>query len=164
MVKLYDYRMYELNLKQHKFNDGDYATAAQAVEVKLDLKKLEDPNFEILCVNSFTENLNYLTENWADFCNAGTTSTAMVGIDPEYSGEFIIKYNELTANVTKIRHDIQAVNNIPVQITNTLLDEQLDFKGSFSSFEVTMESNALIKASFSIKPTTAVKRTDVPVV
>lgn len=153
----------KLDLKQFGWKKGDYGTAAQALSVEMDIDRVDPnaPEYKIMCVNTFTENLNYLTEQWADMCNAGAMSTAMVGLDPEFSGEMVIKFDESSADLAAIRHDVTRLNNIPVQITNTLLSEVISFKAAMASFEITYEANALIKASFSVKPVTLIDRQEV---
>ena len=132
------------------FNKGDTATAAQSVKLELDL--LKDDNFQVVCVNSLSEALNYTTETWNDFCSNGFSSSAVTGIDPEWSAEMVLRYEETSVELTKLRYNIAAINNVPMRITNTLLNEVVEVNVSITSFELTYVAAELQKASFTIKP------------
>lgn len=132
------------------FNAGDTTTGAQALTIEMDL--LKNDTFATICTNSFTEALNYSTETWADLCSDGFSSSATTGIDLEYSGEAVIRKGEATMDLVKLRYDIGAVNNIPMRISNTFFGEQMEVNVSVTSLEVTFESQALIKVSFTFKP------------
>lgn len=132
------------------FNKGDTATAAQSVEIKLDI--LKDGNMEAVCVNSLSEALNYNTETWTDFCSKGFSSTATTGIDLEWSAEMTLRYAETSVELAKLRHQINSLNNIPMELTNTLLNEKLTINVSLTSFDLDLVSDELQKASFNIKP------------
>lgn len=132
------------------FNKGDTATAAQTVTFSLDL--LKDGNMEVVCVNSLSEALNYNTETWTDFCSNGFSSTATTGIDLEWSAEMILRYGESSAELTKLRYNIQDMNNIPMEVQNTLLNEKVKVNVSITSFDLDLVSDELQKASFNVKP------------
>lgn len=147
------------------FNTGDTATGATALKIEIDLEKLGTPEaYKGLCVNAISEALNYMVENWADLCNGGVTSTALVGIDPTYSGDMVMKKDETSMDIAKLRFDITAMSNIPVKITNEFYNEVLEFNATFTKFDTTLEANALIKTSFEFKPVTSVVPTEIPVV
>ncbi|MFV0395558.1 MAG: hypothetical protein ACK5LC_14430 [Coprobacillaceae bacterium] len=132
------------------FNSGDTATAAQSIKLELDL--LKDGNFEVVCVNSLSEALNYSTETWYDFCSNGFSSSAVTSIDPEWSSEMVLRYEESSVELAKLRYNIGSINNVPMRITNTLLNEVLEVPVSITSFELTYVAEELQKASFALKP------------
>lgn len=139
------------------FNTGDTATGATAITIEMDLEKLGTPEaLKGLCTNNINEALNYMTENWSDLCNGGVTSTALVGIDPAYSGDMVIKKDELSMDIAKLRYDIVAMSNIPIKITNSFYDEVLEANVTFTKFDTTFEGNAIIKVAFEFKPVTPV--------
>ena len=132
------------------FNNGDTATGAQAIKFELDI--LKDGNFQEMCVNTLSESLNYNVETWTDFCSGGFTSSALTGIDPEYSAEMIIRKGRTSAELAKRRYNIADVNNVPMRITNELLEEVVEVNVAITSWETTYAGDELIKASFTIKP------------
>ena len=132
------------------FNTGDTATGAQAIKFELDIRK--DGNFHEMCVNTLSESLNYNVETWTDFCSKGFSSSAMTGLDPEYSAEMIIRYDRSSADLAKIRYDMHAVNNIPMRITNELLNEIVEVNVTITSWNTNYVAEELIKADFTIKP------------
>lgn len=81
------------------FNQGDVSIAANAITVELDLEK--DGSFRVACVNSFSEALNYNSEEWYDFCSNGFSSNAVTGLSPEWSGEMVLRYGEFSSDLAK---------------------------------------------------------------
>jgi len=136
------------------FNTGDTATAAQAITFAMDFTKAVVPLYTTICVNNLSEDLGYQTETWSDFCSAGASSTATTGFDISWSGEAVIRYSEPTWDWARydIRYDLAKLNNIPMQITNTLLEETITAFVSITSFSITMVSTEVMKFSFEIKP------------
>lgn len=132
------------------FNTGDVSIAANAITVEFDLDK--DNNFHVACLNNFSEALNYVTETWTDFCSDGFSSSAMTGLDPEWSGEMMLKFKEFSSDLTKKRYNVQELNNIPMRITNKLLEQVVTVQVAFTSFEMTMVAEELLKISFAVKP------------
>lgn len=132
------------------FNTGDTATGAQAIKIEMDL--LKNDSFEVICANSFSEALNYGTETWYDFCSNGFSSSATTSIDLEFSGEAVVRFDEATMTLTKLRFDIGAVNNIPMRITDTFVEQVYEINVSMTSFERTLLPNELMKISFTFKP------------
>lgn len=134
------------------YKKGDTATGSQAVTFELDLKGGGEGDYEPVCVNSLSESLSYNVETWSDLCSKGFSSTAIVGMDPEWSAEMVIRYNHTSMELAKRRYDVNKMNNIPMRITNTFLNEIMTINVSISSFEMTVEASSLLKASFTIKP------------
>lgn len=132
------------------FNDGDTATGAQAIKFELDITKAGA--YEVICVNDLSEALNYSSETWTDFCSGGFTSTALTGIDPEYSAEAVIRKGASIADLAAKRYTIADLNNMPMRITNELLGEVLEVNVSITDWETTYVGDELIKASFTLKP------------
>ena len=131
------------------FEDGDVATAGQALTVELDLAR--DNDYVAMCFTSFSEALNYVTESWADLCSGGALNSVPTGIDPEWSGDLVIRKGQGSYALVKQRYDIDQMYNIPMRITNTFLNEEITAKVAVTSLEVTFESQALIKCSCTCK-------------
>lgn len=132
------------------FNTGDVSIAANAITVELDLEK--DGNYQVACVNTFSEALNYNSEEWYDFCSKGFSSNAVTGMSPEWSGEMVIRFGEFSSDFAKKRYDITAINNVPMRITNALLEEVVMINVSLTDFSMDMVAEELLKASFTVKP------------
>ena len=136
------------------FNNGDTATAAQAITFAMDFSKSTPAVYTTVCVNSLSEDLGLQTESWADFCSNGFMSTATTGYDITWSGEAVVRYGEPTYDWARydVRYDLASLNNVPMKITNTLLGETVTVNVAVTSFSMTYVSNELIKFSFEIKP------------
>lgn len=136
------------------FIAGDTATAAQAITFAIDFTKNAIPAYTTVCVNSLSEDLGYQTETWSDFCSGGSTSTATTGFDITWSGEATVRFEEPTYDWARydVRYDLSKLNNLPMKITNTLLDETVTTTVSITSFNITYVSNEIIKFSFEMKP------------
>lgn len=132
------------------FGLNDTATAAQSITFELDI--LKDDNFIEVCVNSLSEALNYNTETWYDICSGGFSSSATTAIDLEWSSEMVTRFGTASAQLLKQRFDLGAINNIPMRIKNTLLDEQLEINVSLTSMDMDLVAEELQKSSFTIKP------------
>lgn len=132
------------------FNEFDTATGAQSITFEMDI--LKNGTYEVMCVNSLSEALNYSTETWFDFCSDGFSSSAVSAMDPEWSAEMILRYETTSVELAKMRYSLGAVNNIPMRITNTLLDEIVEVNVSITSFDLTYVAEEFQKASFAIKP------------
>lgn len=132
------------------FNEFDTATGAQSITFEMDI--LKNGTYEVLCVNSLSETLNYSTETWFDFCSDGFSSSAVSAMDPEWSADMVLRYGTASVELAKNRYSLGAVNNIPMRITNTLLDETVEVNVSITSFDLTYVAEELQKASFTIKP------------
>lgn len=131
------------------FNTGDTATGAQGLIFEMDV--LRNGTWSRFCMSGVTENLNPQSTTWQDICSM-TTNTALTGIDPEWSGEIVVRYDSAVGEFLKRRYDgLENLQNIPVRITNLLLDERIQFLGMLSELEITGEGAELITASFTLK-------------
>jgi len=135
-------------------NTGDAATAAQAITFALDFARGATPVWTTVCINSLSEDIGVQTESWYDFCSEGFSSTVATGFDVSWSGEAVVRKDEPTADLATyaFRYDLSKLNNIPMKITNTLLDETVTVDVSMTSFSMTMVANEIIKISFELKP------------
>lgn len=132
------------------FNTGDTATGAQAITFKLDI--LKNGTLTPICINGLSEALNYTVETWYDFCSNGFSSSAVTAIDLEWSGDGVVRYDSPQADLIKRRYNIGDINNIPMEVTNTLLDEVVTVNVSLTSLNITATAAELIKFDFALKP------------
>lgn len=152
--------------KVTKWNVGDAGTAAQAVTFELNIEKTgNEEGYQVFCVNNLDESLNYENETVWDFCSDVFSSTSTTGIDMEWSSEMVLRYGTSSTALAAKRFDLQAMNNIPMRITNTLTGEKIEAQVSITDWSTTMTANELMKAEFTVKPFFGgVTRTVLPVV
>lgn len=123
------------------FNNGDYASAPTSIIFEMDINK--DGTWVRFCLDSLDEALNLATVEWTNFCNGGLASTAVTGSAPTWSFSSHIYYNSSIADLLKKRFDAgyTTLQNVPVRITNLLLDEQITFKGIVSDLSLSYPSD-----------------------
>ena len=133
------------------WKDGDTASASKAVTLELDAFK--DGNWHVFCVNSMTETLSVIVESWQDFCSNGFQSNAITGMELEWSAEMILRYGSSSLDFIKLRYEaMTAWNNVPMRITNTFTEQQVEVAVTVTDFEFTLEAETLQKVSFTLKP------------
>lgn len=132
------------------FNTGDVSIAANAITVEFDLEK--DGNYRVACVNTFDEAMNYTSEEWYDFCNGGVSSNATTGMSPEWSGEMMVRYDELSTDLIRNRFDVQAINGIPMRIVDKMTKEVILADVAFTDLSRSLVAEELMKLSFTVKP------------
>jgi hypothetical protein len=129
------------------FNIGDTATGAEAMLYEIQL----DGEWERFCVNNVDENLNPQTMTWKDICSI-TSQTALTGIDPDWASTIVVRYGSAAAVLLKRRYDgLGNLQNIPVRITNLLLEEQITFNGMISALSLAQAAENLVEATFTLK-------------
>lgn len=133
------------------WNNGDTASASTSVTLELDAFK--DGNFHVFCVNNMTETISVIVESWQDFCSNGFQSNAITGMELEWSAEMILRYGSTSLDFVKMRYDaLTAWNNVPMRITNTFAEQQMEVAVTVTDFEYTLEAETLQKVSFTLKP------------
>lgn len=122
------------------YNSGDVASGATSVIFEADIEK--NGTWLRLCVDSLSEAMNLATVEWANLCNGGQTSSAVTGVAPSWSFDSHIYYNSSIADLLKQRYvpGYTALQNVPIRITNLLLDEQVVFRGLIVVDSITMNA------------------------
>lgn len=133
------------------FVDGDKATGAQAVAVYFDFAK--DGTFVEACLTSAGEDVNQSVQTYMEICRNGQTSTNITGYDPEWKFKAMLSKGYITAEMWSKRYEPTTVANIPMKITNALIDEELNVNVTLLGFTITYSPGDLIEVEFSAKPT-----------
>lgn len=143
------------NLQKFAFNpesfvEGSVSTVAQTFTVEFDFDKMGE--WTEVCLTSYTESPNLQTETMSEICNNGFTSTFVKGFDPQFDFEGIIHKGSPLGQLMSQRYVINFISDIPLRVTNSILDEQL-----ITSITITTLTNGgaaadIYKVSFSGKP------------
>lgn len=133
------------------FVDGDKATGAQAIAVYFDFNK--DGTFVETCLTSAGEDVNQSVQTYMEICKNGQTSTNITGYDPEWKFKAMLTKGSISAEMWSKRYEPQTVSNIPMKITDTLIDEELNVNVTLLGFTITYSPGDLMEIEFSAKPT-----------
>lgn len=132
------------------FADGDSATGATAIGVFFQLEGMEE--YAEGCILSYSESPNLQLETFYEICNNGTSNTRVVGYDPEFQFEMIVRKGAISAEMLRNRYNPKAIMNVPMRVLNTLLDEQLDTNVVLTNFDISYMPNELLKITVTAKP------------
>lgn len=132
------------------FNNGDVASAPNYLIVEFDLMKNGDWVRACLDTMDFTANPNVVS--WTNICNGGIANKMVTGTDPEWSFEAHIYYNSITAQLAQSALDAgyTTLTDVPVRITNLLLNQTVTFKGVFTGLDYSMPADDLMTVSGTI--------------
>jgi len=128
------------------FNDGDVMTGANVIIFEMQI----EGQWLRWCPNSLNENLNLAISTWRTLCD-NVNNNAITGADPDWGGDIIVPYNSSVASFLRKRFDYGYLQNIPIRITNLLLNERLQFMGMISALSQTYTAADMVTASFTVK-------------
>lgn len=132
------------------FNVGDTSTGSLAIKLEIDI--LKDENYQEICVTGLDENVAANIESWFDTCSGGFENSAVTGLAIEYSAAAILKYGTAIVELARKRYDVEAMNNVPFRMTNTLLNQVVNTKVAIQGFNIMGQAGELVKTEFTMKP------------
>lgn len=134
------------------WNNGDVSTGSMALKAELNLDK-QGVDFSVICMDNLDQALNLIVSSQSDLCSGGNTSNAVVGMDITWSGECVVRYNEVSWEMAKNSFfgNLNNLNNIPFRITDTFTEEVTEAFVTITSLDKTGQSAEVIKLSLEFK-------------